>query len=181
VLAATATGAQIATGIHIVDVKFDGNTNLRFVDFRKCAADIKSRTYEGAAWLPQLAEHVQSACLQDNGYFKAQVAPTSQQLADKGGTHRFIVTFNIDAGPLYRLGEIRFSGNRVFSSEELRTMFDIQRGDVFRLEAVRNGISRMKQAYDARGYRRFTPVPDFSTEHQVISWNIDIDEGKGAK
>ena len=45
-LAAISMAGQIATGIHLVDVRFNGDTRLDGVDLKKCGADLKSRTYE---------------------------------------------------------------------------------------------------------------------------------------
>ena len=47
VLATASVAAQTATGIHLADVRFSGDTQLDAVDLSKCAADLKSRTYEG--------------------------------------------------------------------------------------------------------------------------------------
>jgi hypothetical protein len=48
VLATTSVAAQIATGIHLVDVRFSGDTRLEAVDLKKCAADLKSRTSQNS-------------------------------------------------------------------------------------------------------------------------------------
>jgi hypothetical protein len=50
-LATTSGVGQTAAGIHLVDVRFRGDTQLEAVDLRKCAADLESRLYEGPEWL----------------------------------------------------------------------------------------------------------------------------------
>ena len=119
-------------------------------------------------------------CLQDNGYFKAAVKPSVEQLPDKRGTHQFVVTFDIDAGPQYRIGQIGFRNNRVFSAEELRSMFELASGDIFSPAKVRQGLDHMHSAYVERRYLNFTSVPDanIDDERHVISVVIDCDEGK---
>jgi outer membrane protein insertion porin family len=119
-------------------------------------------------------------CLQDSGYFKAVVKGSSEQLHDKQGTHQFVVKFDIDAGPQYRIGQIAFSGNHVFSAEELRSMFKLASGDIFSRAKVWQGLERMRSAYVERGYLNFTPVPntDIDESRHVISVVIDCDEGK---
>jgi hypothetical protein len=47
VLATTVVAGQTATGIRLIDVQFKGIRRLEGVDLSKCAADLKSRTYEG--------------------------------------------------------------------------------------------------------------------------------------
>jgi hypothetical protein len=105
---ATAVAGQTATGIRLVGVRFKGNKRLETVDLRKCAADLKSRTYEGPGWLAYITERVRLQCFKDKGYFKAVLEPSTKQLPDKQGTHEFVVTFNIDAGSQYRIGQISF-------------------------------------------------------------------------
>jgi outer membrane translocation and assembly module TamA len=177
----TMSGAgQIATGIHLVDVRFRGDTRLESVDLKKCAADLKSRTYEGPEWLGNITERVRLLCLQDNGYFKAFLEPSTEQLPDKHGTHQFVVTFDIDAGPQYRIGQIGFKNNRVLSAEELRSMFKLTTGDIFSPAEIRQGLDRMHTAYLERRHLDLTLVPDTSIDdsRHVISVVIDCDEGK---
>ena len=174
--------AQVATGIHLVNVNFTGDTRLSGVDLSRCAADLKSQIHEGPEWQSELADYVQHTCLQDEGYFKAHVTSSAKQLPDRNGTHQFIAMFHINAGPLYRAGEIRFTGNHEFSSTNLQDMFDFRPGDIYRLSLIRNGISRMKMAYAERGYPKFTPIPDFTIDesNHVITAKIDIYEGTHA-
>jgi outer membrane translocation and assembly module TamA len=144
VLATMAVGEQTATGIHLVDVRFNGDTHLPDVDLSKCAGDLKSQIYEGPEWLAHIADRVQLLCLQENGYFKAAVKASAEQLHDKHGTHQFVVTFTIDSGPQYRTGQIGFRNNRLFSEEELRSMFNIGSGEVFRITKVRMGLDQIQ-------------------------------------
>jgi len=181
-LAAISAAGQTAAGIHLVDVRFDGDTQLKGVDLGRCAADLRSREYEGPEWLANLAERVQGFCLEEKGYFKALVTPSGEQLPDKYATHQFVVTFNIHAGQQYRTGDITFTNNHVFSTGELRSMFKLKSGDVFSPARIRRGIEQMRNAYAARGYRDFTPVPDYSLNDSngVISLMIYCGEGKQA-
>lgn len=179
VLAAATVSAQVATGVHIDKVRFRTETPVKGVDLNRCAAGLESRIYEGPNWSEQSAEQIHE-CLQDHGYFKATVSTFPEQLPDKNDTHQFNITFEIEQGRQYRTGEIRFKGNRAISVTELRPMFHVKAGDVFSLSEIRAGISRMKQAYDGRGYRAFTPVPDFTFDEKTgtIALTVDIVEGK---
>jgi outer membrane translocation and assembly module TamA len=180
VLATTFVSGQTATGIHLVDVRFTGDTSLDGVDLRKCGADLKSRTYEGPEWLATVAERVRFLCLQDNGYFKAVVRPSTDQLPDKHDTHQFVVTLHIDSGLLYRAGLVSFQNNHVFSAEDLRSMFKLASGDIFSVTKIRQGLDQMHSAYVERRYLNFTSIPNTTIDdsHHVISVLIDCDEGK---
>ena len=105
---------------------------------------------------------------------------SARQLPDKDDTHQFVITFDLDVGPQYRTGRFDFTNNRVFSAEELRSMFDLASGDIFRPAKIRQGIARMRDAYIAREYPNFTPVPDTSIDdsRSVINVAIYVDEGE---
>ena len=180
VLAATSLAGQMATDIHLVDVRFTGDTHSPGVDLSKCAADLKSQIYAGPEWLANITDRVRLLCLQENGYFKATVKASTEQLPDKHETHQFVVTFTIDSGPQYRTGQIGFRNNRVFSEEELRSMFNLASGDIFRIVKIRQGLNQMHSAYVERRYLNFTSVPNTTIDdsHHVISVLIDCDEGK---
>ena len=122
VLFGVIAASQTATGIHLTDVRFDGDTQLEGVDLKKCAAEIRSRDYQGTEWLAVVAGRVRDF-LQENGYSKALVTPSAEQLPDKDLTHQFIAEFHIEAGQQYRTGDIMFKDNHIFSTEELRAMF----------------------------------------------------------
>jgi hypothetical protein len=79
-LTAISMVGQIATGVHLVEVRFNSGTRLDGVDLNKCAADLKSRTYEGPQWTDSLLERVRVQYLQDKGYFKATVKASTRQL-----------------------------------------------------------------------------------------------------
>jgi outer membrane translocation and assembly module TamA len=178
---ATISGVgQTAAGIHLVDVRFRGDTHLKGVDLGKCAADLESRLYEGPEWLSHISNRVRLQCLQDNGYFKAVLKPSSRQLPDKHGTHQFVITFDILAGPQYRTGQVDFRNNHVFSDEELRSMFKVASGDVFNPAKIRQGLDQMHSAYVERRYLDFTSVPDATIDdvHHVIGLVIACEEGK---
>ena len=174
VLATASVAAQTATGIHLADVLFSGDTQLDAVDLSK------SRIYEGPEWQDDLAERVRVLCLQDNGYFKATVKPSAEQLFDKQSTHQFVMTFDTAAGPRYRTGQIAFRGNHVFSAEELHSMFKVESGDIFSPARIRQALERMRSAYVGRHYLNVTMVPETSTDdlRHVISVVIECDEGR---
>jgi outer membrane protein insertion porin family len=180
-LAAISVAGQIATGIHIVEVRFNGDTRLDGVDLKKCAADLKSRTYVGPRWTDSILERVRVQCLQDRGYFKATDKASTQQLPDRQDTHQFILTFDINAGPQYRLGHITFRNNHAAANAKaLRNLFPIKDGAILEREPILKGLENLRYAYGQLGYINFTPVPGttFDDEKKLGFLEIDVDEGK---
>jgi outer membrane protein assembly factor BamA len=180
-LAATGTSAQIATGIHLQDVRFKGDTRLGGVDLKKCASDLKSQVYVGADWTDYFVGNVEMKCLLDKGYFKSAVTASTQQLLDRNSTHQFAVTFDIDAGPRYRLGHITFNGNLAMGDPKaLRDLFPLKDGSILDRMAIAKGLENLRYAYGELGYINFTPVPSttFNDEKKLAFLEIEMDEGK---
>ena len=181
ITAAISMAGQIATGIHLVEVRFNGDTRLEGVDLKKCAADLKSRTYEGQQWTDYLSERVRVQCLQEKGYLKAAIRASTQQLPDSHDTHQFVITFDINAGPQYRLGRVTFRNNHaVTNATALRNLFPIKDGDILEREAFVKGLENLRYAYGELGYINFTSVPGirFDDEKKLGFLEIDVDEGK---
>lgn len=180
-LAATAMAGQIATGIHLQEVYFTGDTRLDGLDLKKCASDLKSQIYEGANWTDDLVGRVQTQCLVDKGYFKAAVQASSQQLPDKKHTHQFVITFHIDSGPRYHLGQITFKGNHAIAdTKALRDLFPTTDGSILDRKAIAKGLENLRYAYQELGYINFTSVPTPRTDEdkKLVYFDIDVDEGK---
>lgn len=178
---ATAMAAQIATGIHLQEVYFTGNTRLEGVDLQKCAGDLKSEVYAGPEWTDDLIGVVQTRCLLDKGYLKPVVKASTQQLPDKNNTHQFRITFDIDAGPRYRLGHITFKNNHAISdTAALRDLFPIKDGRIVDRAAIAKGLENLHFAYGEIGYINFVsiPIPTFDDDEKLGFFEIDVDEGK---
>jgi hypothetical protein len=180
-LAATPMAAQIATGIHLQDVRFEGDTRMDGVDLKKCASDLKSQVYVGTDWTDYFVGTVETKCLLDKGYFKSAVTASTQQLPDKNGTHQFAVIFDIGPGARYRLGYIRFKGNHAISDPKaLRDLFPPKDGSILDRMAIAKGLENLRYAYGELGYINFTAVPSttFDDEKKLGFLEIDVDEGK---
>lgn len=171
---------QISAGVHLQRVEFAGVTQLPAADVEKCASQLRSRTYEGAAWLDEVAERALQ-CWQRKGYFKARLTPEAKQLADRDGTHRFAVTLTVNEGRQYRLGGITFSGTTLTQDRrQLRGLIPLADGAVFNSEQIGQGISHLQKAYSELGFLNMTSAPDTEVNDANDTINIqwDIDEGK---
>lgn len=87
--------------------------------------------------------------LQNRGYADAQV---QIDVAESERTHRIVLNITAEKGELYTYGPLSFEGNHLFSDEEIQSFLTIQTGEPFSLEAVRDTIERIKEAYGRKGY-----------------------------
>jgi outer membrane protein insertion porin family len=99
---------------------------------------------------------------QNQGYARASVGQPEINVLDDSddGDTRFIeLRVPVTEGPRYRIGELRFEGNRSYTSEGLRTLYDIQEGDWFSREKIRQGNQAAQEVYGSAGHMEFTPFP----------------------
>ncbi len=190
--------------VKVGKIRFEGNKKLSARELRRAMRNsrpigiphsiflegIFHRTYN-AGKLSEDAELVRRA-YQIKGYFKAVVSDPQTNIRDTGGGVRIPlihggrgkaidITVPVEEGAQYRLKGITFSGNKAITNNKaLRATFKMKDGDVFNLELFSKGLEELRKAYTANGFINFSPVPnpDFDDEKRLISWNIDMDEGK---
>ncbi len=97
--------------------------------------------------------------LQNQGYADATV---SIDVEESPKTNRIIVIVTADKGALYRFGPISFEGNTLFSDESIDRFFEVRPGDPYSLEAIRQTVEIIAEAYGKRGY--IDAVVDFEAE-----------------
>ncbi len=88
------------------------------------------------------------------GYRDASVEYTQ---AEKDG--ELVITFAIDRGPRFLVDEVAFGGNTALSTEQLREMLRLQKGDVFVDAVLNNAVGEMRNQYRVRGFTRATITP----------------------
>ena len=130
---------------------------------------------------------------QNRGYFKANVGQPQTRIRDTGHTGFHIpllqhgpgkamdISVAIDEGDQYRLGSITFKGNKTLNNAKaLRNVFPIKDGDTFNRKLFAKGLENLKNAYGTQGFINYTPVPTptFDEQKKLVSWEIEIDEGK---
>jgi outer membrane protein insertion porin family len=131
--------------------------------------------------------------LQNRGYFKGNVGEPQTKIRDTGHTGFHIpliqhgpgkamdITVPIEEGDQYRLGSITFKGNKVITNTKaLRGLFAIRDGDIFSRQKVAKGLENLKNAYGTQGFINATsvPYPTVDDAKKLVSFEIDIDEGK---
>lgn len=126
----------------------------------------------------EIAERTR-ASFQNQGHFKAEVSADAVEKAEEPGQYDITVSVR-QAGPQYRLGEIRFANATYFPTEQLRDLFPVQRGEIFSRAKVAKGLDELRRLYASQGYVNYTAVPetDFDDESRTANLTINVDEGK---
>jgi outer membrane protein assembly factor BamA len=135
--------------------------------------------YDTPDWLEELEGRTKDAW-QEYGYFFPEIQTSVRKLGQYPFEHNFALTFHVDAGGQYRLGDIRITGAKLFSEEILRSCFDVHEGDIFDTHTVRAGIDSLRSGYDHQGYINIVVVPSTQIDEtrKRISVLLHVEEGQ---
>jgi outer membrane protein insertion porin family len=161
--------------IRAVDkVDFRGNLGLSEGLLRDTVAERFGRTPQ-----PGRAQEVTrelERLYQDRGYFRASIRPGSAELHDP---ERTILTFDIDAGPQARVGEIAAVGNPRVSREDLLGRLDVAPGRTYQREQLNARLTDYANRLKKRGYLQAeaSQTARLSEDGRVADLTIDIQSG----
>jgi outer membrane protein insertion porin family len=118
--------------------------------------------------------------LSAHGYLEPRIGKPQVEESGVG----VIVRVRLEEGPLYRLGEVKVTGDTVFSEEQIIQALDIKQGDPFSGEAVRTWFEKLKHIYASQGYINWTPIPrqvlkaaSSESPEGAVDLAIDMEEG----
>jgi outer membrane protein assembly factor BamA len=168
--------------VTIAELGFEGSLLMTAADQAQISASIRQKAYSGdcAEVISQVLEKARVAW-QEHGYSDVQVRGDSKILSSSPANEQLALTVHVDEGTQYRLERITFNNNReVTNVEALRSLFPIENGDIFDRTSIRKGLDNLRKAYLELGHLNFTSIPNTTIDEgsQMVSLNIDIDEGK---
>jgi outer membrane protein insertion porin family len=129
------------------------------------------------AELPNDVERIKEVYL-NKGYLDVQVGMPRVELDES--KEWFTLVFPIVEGEPYIVSQIQYTGNTLFSDEELRKDLTIEPGEVFQRAKIRDEVTRVTDLYGSRGYAfaEVTPSvePDPSSRSTQIGFSIQEGE-----
>jgi outer membrane protein assembly factor BamA len=168
--------------IQIAEVTFSGCLQIPPSEQQQIGESIKQTLYgHSVDEIVANAEEITREGWQDRGYFTPQVGGNARTLTSNAVGQRIAISMDVEEGPQYRFGEITFKNNKAITDVAfLRGLFPMQPGDIFIREKRVKGLENLKNAYGELGYINYTPVPipSLDEENRLVSFNIEIDEGK---
>jgi outer membrane protein assembly factor BamA len=124
--------------------------------------------------------HILTNLIKSRGYLQARVDRGKVEETEAGSR----VVLAVKEGPLYRVGESKIEGARLFSPEQIRETIGLNTGEVANGQALSEGLfERLKNSYGKFGYIQYTAdvQPTFHVKENasegVADFDITIDEG----
>ncbi len=113
----------------------------------------------------------------NNGFIKVAVGEPKIQLTDdKKG---MIITIPISEGDQFNISSIEFSGNKVFTEDEIKKRTTMVLGKPFSKENLKRDILSISELYSENGYALITVSPDLIPDEskKLVKVLLKIDEG----
>ena len=114
----------------------------------------------------------------DRGY--ADFAVTSSQVAIGQEKDEIYITLNVHEGEVYRISQVRLSGEMVVPESELRRLVMIQAGDLYSLRRVTQSTEAMtlRLGLDGYAFAKVDAVPQIDPATKQLSLALVIDPGQ---
>jgi len=160
-------------------IDFDGPMHLPDSVVAQVISDFNERQLAtNLEWAAVLTEIGLRGAWQNRGYFRVKATMEAHSLGGNSNEERFLVTAHVDEGLQYHLGELRFVGGTAFPETQLREIFPLPEGDLFRVEPIRRGMEELTKLYGSQGYIDFTATPETEVDDwlQRISLVMRLDE-----
>ena len=125
--------------------------------------------------------HILTNLIRSRGYLQGKVERGKVEETEDASR----VVLAVQEGQLYRVGEMKIEGARLFSAEQVCDTIGLKTGDIANGEALSEGIfERLKNSYGKFGYIQYTAEiqPKFHGKENapegVADFDITIDEGE---
>lgn len=115
---------------------------------------------------------------QNRGFIEFDLHPT--QVAISPDKNDVFVTYSMDEGAAYTLGDISFAGETLVPESELHELIGVKRGDVFSREKISAGINRIVERLGNDGYAfaNVNAIPDLDQTRHIAKFTFMIDAGR---
>jgi outer membrane protein insertion porin family len=114
----------------------------------------------------------------NRGYLEFNIDST--QVSITPDREKIFITIAITEGPVYRVGEVKYSGDLIVPEAELRAFTLVKQGDVFSREKIVDSTKKISDrlANDGYSFANVNPVPELDRDKRVASFTFFVDPGK---
>jgi outer membrane protein assembly complex protein YaeT len=151
-----------------VELVFDGAKGIEAGDLRDIidGQDLDTAVYTDPGEVTELLTRY----YQEQGYLQAEVERPRYELDAQTRTGK--VVFPVKEGPLFRVGNVEFAGNKVFTDERLAEAVPVPKGEPYRPVLRQNALQRLEAVYWEHGYNDVEV--DYVLERRAEQGLVDI-------
>jgi len=114
----------------------------------------------------------------NNGYIQVEIGEPQVVLTDDKTS--LGITIPIHEGEQFKFDKLAYSGNKVFTTEELQAVIQCKPGEVMDRDLLKDDILAMTDLYGTKGYAfaSITPVVNPNVEKRTVDITFDVSEGE---
>ena len=172
--------------VRISAIKFVGNDHVKA---RKLKKEMETATWHPFSWLTgggrfkddQFDEDLDKlrAFFKEEGYLDVEIAEDKVSF-DYPAPNKLVITIRVNEGRRYRVGEITFSGNKLYPESLLRLLPKQKKGTVFIPSKLDKDVETFEDFYGRDGYLdtrvRLLRKPNLETGRIDVEYQINESE-----
>ena len=173
--------------IQIRNVEFTGADQAELAALKEAARRVFDREYSRSV-LHALVEHQLLPVYYARGFLKAAFGEPEPRVVKKPGTDSedgprnltiVDVTFPVTPGPLYKIKDLQWSRNQLFSTDVLQKMVHAHPGDIANTVRIGDNLKDIQKLYGSRGYVAAKIEPDIQLDDSsgTAVVRLDVEEG----
>jgi outer membrane protein assembly factor BamA len=167
----------------IQSVRFTGNAAISSESLHTASSQIMGRDYS-ASFVSGFAAAGLVPLYRKQGYLRARFeqpegTAISADNKGKGTVQEVAVTLSIAEGPEFYWEKAEWTGNRIFTAEELDRLLGMKPKEVANQEKIDAGLTAVKRAYDTRGFIEAAVQPKeiLDDSARLTTYDVKVDEG----
>jgi outer membrane protein insertion porin family len=165
----------------IRSVRFTGNAAIPGSSLEAASSQIIGRDYS-ESYVSQFAGAGLVPLYRKQGYLRARFEKpdgTPLHSTNSGSVQEVAVALSVEEGPEFYWEKAEWTGNRVFTSEELDRLLGMKPKEVANQEKIDAGLTAIKRAYDTRGFIEAAVKPKeiLDDTARLTTYNVAVDEG----
>lgn len=173
--------AVTGVAMPIRSVRFAGNAAIPASSLEAASSQILGRDYS-VSYVSEFAGAGLVPLYRKQGYLRARFEKPDGKPLRSNGTgpiEEVAVVLSVEEGPEFYWEKAEWTGNRVFSTEELDRLLGMKPKEVANQEKIDAGLTAIKRAYDTRGFIEAAVKPReiLDDTARLTTYNVAVDEG----
>ncbi len=114
----------------------------------------------------------------NRGYLEFNIDST--QVSITPDKEKIYIGINLNEGPVYKLGDIKFAGDLKIPEEEMRSLLLFKPGETFSRQRIVDSVKAINDRLGNDGYSfaNINPVPDLDKDKKIATFTLFVDPGR---
>jgi outer membrane protein insertion porin family len=165
----------------IRSIHFEGNAAIAASGLQAASSQIIGRDYS-QSYVSQFAGAGLVPLYRKQGYLRARFEkPDGAPLHSKDTAivQPVVVTLSVEEGPVFYWEKAEWTGNRIFTSDELDRLLGMKPKEIANQEKIDAGLTAIKRAYNTRGFIEAAVKPKeiLDGTARLTTYAVAVDEG----